>query len=79
MYNTPSEKDPGIYRSSHDSDASDSLDDLQKDPREVEAQQQNPQPVEHQIPLRSKLVFLGAYFILNLALTLSNKAVLGKV
>jgi len=35
--------------------------------------------VEHQVSLRSKMLFLVAYFLLNLALTLSNKAVLGKV
>lgn len=33
---------------------------------------------EHYVPTRSKLLFLAAYFFLNLFLTLSNKAVLGK-
>jgi len=33
-------------------------------------------PVEYQVSLTRKLVFLGLYFILNLGLTLSNKAVM---
>lgn len=36
-------------------------------------------PEERQTPLRSKLLCLSAYFLLNLGLTLFNKAVLGKV
>lgn len=44
--------------------------------RDPESQQEA--PPEHFVPLRSKLLFLAAYFFLNLFLTLSNKAVLGK-
>lgn len=40
---------------------------------------QQPSPAEHYVSTRAKLLFLGAYFFLNLFLTLSNKSVLGKV
>lgn len=36
-------------------------------------------PDEHTVPLQSKLLFLGAWFSLNLILTISNKAVLATV
>ena len=35
--------------------------------------------VEYSVPARTKYIFLGLYFALNLSLTLFNKAVLGKV
>lgn len=35
--------------------------------------------VEHNVPLRTKLLYLGAWFSLNLVLTMSNKAVLAQV
>lgn len=69
----------------------DSLDDSQpsesllKQPDDVEAQkpvqQLQPQQIatEHTVSLKRKLFFLGVYFILNLVLTLSNKAVLSRV
>lgn len=44
--------------------------------RDTESQQDA--APEHYVPTRSKLLFLAAYFFLNLFLTLSNKAVLGK-
>ena len=54
-------------------------DGLLEEDRQLEAQAQSAEAVEHTVPLRSKLVFLIAYFLLNLTLTISNKAVLGKV
>lgn len=38
-----------------------------------------PAPPEYQVPLRKKLTFLGLYFFLNIALTLSNKELLLEV
>jgi hypothetical protein len=38
-----------------------------------------PTPPEYQVPLRKKLTFLGLYFFLNIALTLSNKELLLEV
>jgi hypothetical protein len=35
--------------------------------------------VEYRIPARRKLTYLGGYFLLNLSLTLYNKALLGNV
>lgn len=54
-------------------------DELLKPEIDVEAQQQTQAPVEHFVSTRTKLIYLAVYFVLNLALTLSNKAVLGKV
>jgi hypothetical protein len=34
---------------------------------------------EYRIPVRKKLLYLGGYFLLNLSLTLYNKALLGNV
>ena len=66
------------FESSHNADDSrDSSEGLLKQERDVESQQ--PAPVEHFVSLRVKLLFLAAYFFLNLFLTLSNKSVLGKV
>lgn len=56
-----------------------STESLLKEYRDLESQNQSSQPFEHQAPLRSKLLYLAVYFVLNLALTLSNKALLGKV
>ncbi|EME46121.1 hypothetical protein DOTSEDRAFT_70200 [Dothistroma septosporum NZE10] len=49
---------------------------LRKESHDVESQQ--PAPTEHLVSTRIKLLFLAAYFFLNLFLTLSNKSVLGK-
>ncbi|KAK5175775.1 uncharacterized protein LTR77_000915 [Saxophila tyrrhenica] len=68
-------------RDSGETTSTESTDSLRKDYGDLEAQKQPAPPappVEHQVSFKSKLLFLGAYFILNLALTLSNKAVLGK-
>lgn len=66
----------------YDSSASSSEDSLLKEGMDVEAQTRESNnanlATEHTIPLRSKLLFLAAYFALNLGLTLSNKALLGK-
>lgn len=59
------------------SESSSVQDGLLKESGDVEAQQ--PAPAEHYVSTRMKLLFLGAYFFLNLFLTLSNKSVLGKV
>lgn len=74
------EKQP---RSSHDSSSGSSSEEgLLKEGVDVEAQTRADNnsnlATEHTIPLRSKLLFLAAYFALNLGLTLSNKALLGK-
>lgn len=51
--------------------------------RELEAQSSPPSEVvsskERTTSLKTKLLFLGVYFLLNLRLTISNKAVLGRV
>ncbi|CAK4022223.1 UDP-galactose transporter 1 [Lecanosticta acicola] len=39
---------------------------------------ETPAPVEYTVPVARKLLYLGLYFILNLGLTLSNKAVMQK-
>lgn len=36
-------------------------------------------PLEYTIPLRTKLFYLGTYLLLNLALTIHSKMLLGKV
>ncbi|TKA66939.1 hypothetical protein B0A55_10723 [Friedmanniomyces simplex] len=55
---------------------------LQQDARKLEAQVDLPPtqrvPAERQASLSKKLVFLASYFFLNLSLTVSNKAILGK-
>lgn len=69
-------------RSSDGSSYADAADDglLKEYNSDLEAQKESaPLVVEHQVSFRSKMLSLTAYFILNLALTLSNKAVLGKV
>ena len=71
--------EPIAPRTSHDTSSSASIDSLRKDFVDIEAQHQPALPAVHQVSVRSKLLFLAAYFLLNLALTLSNKAVLGKV
>lgn len=43
-----------------------------------EQPEQQPAPVEYTVPAAKKLMYLGLYFILNLGLTLSNKAVMQK-
>lgn len=51
-----------------------------KEARDIESQSpQTTAAAEHYVSVRSKLVFLAAYFFLNLFLTLSNKSVLGTV
>jgi len=56
-------------------------DGLLKQEHDIEAQITKPESsaVEHHVSLRSKYIFLAMYFFLNLTLTISNKAVLGKV
>lgn len=70
-------------RSSTESSASSSTEDSitrLKESRDLESQSPQATPVaEHYVSVRSKLVFLAAYFFLNLFLTLSNKSVLGTV
>lgn len=58
---------------------SDSSEALLKEERDLEAQPRPAPALENNVTLRSKLLFLGAWFFFNLALTISNKAVLGKV
>jgi hypothetical protein len=55
-------------------------------PRDEESQvplikDTKPVPVDHEyeVSARTKLIYLGIYFFFNLALTIYNKAVLGKV
>lgn len=52
--------------------------DALKTARYLEAQPR-PVAVEHNVSLKSKLMFLGGWFSLNLILTISNKAVLAQV
>lgn len=57
---------------------------LLEDGRRLEEQAESAQstqqiPAEHRSSYAKKLIFLGAYFLLNLTLTISNKALLGKV
>ena len=55
------------------------------DVQDLEQQRAAEQPVsgkhaaEYSVPARTKYIYLGLYFGLNLGLTLFNKAVLGKV
>ena len=78
-YESDMEKGSSLYRDSQDSDSSDLNEYLRKGHLDIEAQKRAALPAEHEISFRSKIVYLSAYFVLNLALTLSNKAVLGKV
>ena len=73
------EKDGSLHRSSSESYSSASAEELRKEYGDLEAQKQPNRPAEQQVSYRKKLLFLAVYFVLNLALTLSNKAVLGKV
>lgn len=70
-------------RSSTDSSASSissSSTTALKEAQDIESQSpQMTAAAEHYVSVRSKLVFLAAYFFLNLFLTLSNKSVLGTV
>lgn len=50
-----------------------------KEDRDLEAQIHPALAVEHYATLRSRLLFLGAWFFLNMALTISNKVVFDKV
>lgn len=67
--------------SASDRSSSDSSFELEagilKEAQDPESQQ--PIAAEHYVSLRAKLLFLAAYFLLNLFLTLSNKSLLGKV
>lgn len=38
-----------------------------------------PLAMEYRVPARTKMAYLGGYFLLNLGLTLYNKALLGNV
>lgn len=64
-------------RSSSESTSSSTFLALKED-SDAEAQLSNSLAAEHYVSTRSKLLFLAAYFCLNLFLTLSNKSVLGK-
>ena len=58
-----------------------------RDGRDLEAQNETPQQqnapsdkgLEYTIPTHTKLIALGGYFLLSLALTLQSKMILGKV
>lgn len=69
-------------KSSMDSTRENSATDgLLKEEQDVEAQKKE-EPivaVEHYVSMKAKMLFLAMYFLLNLTLTISNKAVLGKV
>ncbi|GAB1734710.1 hypothetical protein NU195Hw_g131t1 [Hortaea werneckii] len=74
-----SEKDhtmAGNSTETSDNESSEGL--LRKEERDVEAQSHAAPAVEHTVSPKKKLLFLGAWFFFNLALTISNKAVLGK-
>lgn len=70
---------PEFYQDTSDRSSSESsqapVNGVLKEARDPESQR----PVEHHVSLRTKLLFLAAYFFLNLFLTLSNKSVLGQV
>lgn len=67
-------------KSSMESSRQDSATDgLMKEEHDVEAQKPEPVAVEHFVSMKAKMLFLAMYFLLNLTLTISNKAVLGKV
>ncbi|RMX93791.1 hypothetical protein D0867_14085 [Hortaea werneckii] len=75
-----SEKDhtmAGNSAETSDNESSEGL--LRKEERDLEAQSHAAPAVEHTVSPKKKLLFLGAWFFFNLALTISNKAVLGKV
>jgi hypothetical protein len=54
---------------------------MQRDAHQLEAQVQSAPvvPAERRTSFSTKMIFLAAYFFLNLTLTVSNKALLGKV
>lgn len=56
-----------------------SSEELIKEKGDVEAQPLSTKVDERQISLRTKFSYLGAWFLLNLILTISNKAVLAQV
>ena len=78
---TIEEKTASLRRSSQEISSSPAFDGLLEKRHDVEAQvlEDVSTRSESRISLGRKMLFLGLYFILNLALTLSNKAVLGKV
>lgn len=67
------------YTPSEDERSSTSPDDLHKLYNEMKSQKLASSRAAHQVSYRKKTFFLAAWFFLNLALTLSNKAVLGQV
>ncbi|KAI7327427.1 TPT-domain-containing protein [Hortaea werneckii] len=74
-----SEKDhtmAGNSAETSDNESSEGL--LRKEERDIEAQSHAAPAVEHTVSPKKKLLFLAAWFFFNLALTISNKAVLGK-
>lgn len=74
------EKDHGAGAgSSGENSDNESSEGLLKQERDLEAQGRSAPAVEHNVTLRAKLLFLAGWFFFNLALTISNKAVLGKV
>ncbi|KAF2721688.1 putative phosphate phosphoenolpyruvate translocator protein [Polychaeton citri CBS 116435] len=82
MSSQPEDPEKGVFQQQRNSiDDTQPTEGLLKQEVDVEAQQSTqPQATatEHNISLKSKLSFLAVYFVLNLALTLSNKAVLSK-
>jgi len=51
----------------------------QKNDADAEAAESGPIAVEYTVAARMKLIYLAGYFMLNLALTIYNKALLQKV
>jgi hypothetical protein len=53
--------------------------EAQLPPLKVSKEGPPPLALEYRIPAKQKLIHLGGYFLLNLCLTLYNKALLGNV
>ena len=74
-----------IERSNHGSTLIAKVFDDNQDTNSADVEAQSPSrsirviAPEYSIPTKTKSLYLGLYFALNLALTLYNKAVLGKV
>jgi hypothetical protein len=60
---------------------SNSMADLEAQQPILSTEKSSPSPLamEYRVPARKKLLYLGGYFLLNLSLTLYNKALLGNV
>lgn len=77
---------PAVSSSSFDSTRSDLdlkepfLDDVEaQHPHATQATPAASSGAEYQVATRTKLMYLGGYFMLNLSLTIYNKAMLGSV